>query len=143
MTRHVSTDIEQDDQSVYDFVFIGIFSLLRLPVVVLTLLIVFHRSATDGPSGGSKLALVLGTILNSVLAVPPSWWANLSVNVDCVGMFSVVDIVQLLHILSLFFYFAFLRTEYKRNMEVRATPLPRPRTPHTHAPADRSASGRR
>eukprot|EP01102_Stenamoeba_stenopodia_P001450 TRINITY_DN11257_c0_g1_i1.p1 TRINITY_DN11257_c0_g1~~TRINITY_DN11257_c0_g1_i1.p1 ORF type:complete len:322 (-),score=56.06 TRINITY_DN11257_c0_g1_i1:130-1095(-) len=104
------------------YVLMGVWALVEAPAVLLTAIIVFQKSASDGPSLKSKLLLVVGELLNFANDLPLPLWTELLARADakdeCVFVIaSWVDLVHLLYIGSLICFFFFVRFEYLRNME--------------------------
>ena len=115
LTPHRSTSTSE----VTYWLFISGCVLLRLPPLTLTLVIISRHSVSDGPTAASKRLLFFGTLLNTVMILPPSIWAYY-IGGDCVLVIgSVVDLMQWVYVGSMVLYFVFLRAEYMRNMEVR------------------------
>jgi len=115
--------IIKSDNVIYEILFLVAFCLQRFPVIVLVFLICIGRwnslstGNADGPTRRSKIYLATAVILNSAGDLPLTIW-NAAFPVGCVFVVaSWVDMVHLFYIVSLLFFFLFLRSEYLRNME--------------------------
>lgn len=96
--------------------FLTAFGLQRLPILVLAVLIA-GQGQKDGPTKISKLLLCIGVVLNVVNDLPLSVWAQFLPPKCFFGIFSAVDILHSAYLVSLVFFFLFIRSEYHRNME--------------------------
>eukprot|EP01112_Ceratiomyxa_fruticulosa_P000759 TRINITY_DN1068_c0_g1_i2.p1 TRINITY_DN1068_c0_g1~~TRINITY_DN1068_c0_g1_i2.p1 ORF type:complete len:316 (-),score=34.49 TRINITY_DN1068_c0_g1_i2:94-1041(-) len=106
-----------DKNNVYTYLFVVSFILQRLPVVVLVMMIVFHRNNNDGPTKKSKALLFIGALLNISNDLPIATWSSV-LRYDCIFKFaSGVDLMLVINLVSLLFFFLFLRSEYIRNRE--------------------------
>jgi hypothetical protein len=108
---------------------VSTFALLRLPVVVLTVLIYATQSFSDGPALGTRRWLMLATLLNLAMVLPPTVWASLLPSTCVIYIASVPDLLLWAYAASLGVYFMVVRAEFKRNMEVRPTRM-------RHSPSD-------
>eukprot|EP00761_Pharyngomonas_kirbyi_P009521 gb/GECH01009537.1/.p1 GENE.gb/GECH01009537.1/~~gb/GECH01009537.1/.p1 ORF type:complete len:172 (+),score=19.10 gb/GECH01009537.1/:1-516(+) len=96
--------------------------LQRVPIVVLTLFIVFwvNRSLVVGPKLFQRILLFIATFINMPFDVPLSLWRDMDQATSEQCMFyigSVVDAILTLYTISLVLYFIFLRSEFRRNAE--------------------------
>jgi len=113
--------IMKSDNKVFDILFLCAFALQRVPVIILVFLICIGRqtsvSSADGPTRQSKGYLATAALLNITADLPLTIW-NSAFPDGCVFVIaSWVDLVHLSYIVSLLFFFLFLRSEYLRNME--------------------------
>jgi len=69
--------LSTDNEETGYYVLIGIWALIEAPAVVLTAIIVFQKSASDGPSIKSKILLVAGELLNFANDLPLPLWTEL------------------------------------------------------------------
>lgn len=99
-----------------DYLFIAAFAAQRIPIVGLVLVIVSNRQS-DGPTWESKVFLSIAAGLNVLGDIPLVVWSRILPNNCVFAVASLVDLVHILFILSLVFFFLFLTREYRRNME--------------------------
>lgn len=131
-------NIESDGEP-YKWIFLGSFVVQRLPAIVLAVFIISQPTqrggadsvisgdalsaddsilgTNDGPSLKAKVFLGIATGLTIFGDIPLAVWA-LFIPSNCVlYIFAGVDIVHIVYVVGLIFYFLFLRCEYLRNME--------------------------
>lgn len=112
---------------IYLYIFLSIYCLQRVPIVILTFIIVFNINE-EGPKWGTKLLLVFGVFLSLLNEVPETilshffnvWdgWKYKGHNAEqcfIFGWFSGVDIIHFCYILAQVFFFIFLIIEFQRN----------------------------
>jgi hypothetical protein len=134
MTRTCTARDEVVAVEVFPWVFVGLFLLQRIPPLVLTGMIIFcppappdqalaNGTVTEdylppgGPSTKAKVLLGLATLFSVSGDVPLSLWKDAFGDSCVFWIGSGVDLVHLLYVIGLILYFAFLRSEYLRNME--------------------------
>lgn len=97
-----------------------------LPIIILTFFITFYPTVNDGPSKLARYLVLLGTVFFCCVFAPTSILTDWFIRTPCEGTCpsncpfyfgSWVDFLQWVKIISLGFYFFFVRSEYKRNME--------------------------
>ena len=122
------------------WVFLAFFLLQRIPVIFLTIVIIFakpqvqgailhpsssgtvtepavNNNTSEGPTKKAKVLLALATIVSISGDVPLSLWAA-AFGTDCIFWIgNGVDLLHIFYVTGLILYFAFLRSEYLRNME--------------------------
>jgi len=113
--------------------FLSVFLIQRVPPLLLAVMIIFFpkapergavngtvadgHQAPEGPSRKAKALLGLGTLFSVSGYVPLSLWTR-ATGTECVfWVASVVDLLHIFYVTGLILYFAFLRSEYLRNME--------------------------
>jgi len=114
--------IMKSDDKVYEYLFLAAFALQRIPVIVLVFLICIGRANSglqsgDGPTRQSRVYLGIAAFLNIAGDLPLTIWNSIFADGCVFVVASWVDFVHLLYIVSLVFFFLFLRSEYLRNME--------------------------
>jgi len=110
--------IMKSDDQLYEILFLCAFAVQRIPIIVLVLMIIYGRnSSTDGPTKQSKVYLVAAAVLNVVGDLPLTIWSAMLPGGCVFVIASWVDIVHIFYLISLVFFFLFLRSEYLRNME--------------------------
>jgi len=98
----------------FEFVFLGAFIVQRLPVLLLVAVIVLQSL---GPTKWSKCYLCLAAVLNIVGDLPENIWANILPG-SCIFIVAIwIDFIDTVYLISLLFFFLFIRSEYMRNME--------------------------
>jgi len=114
-----------NESEVFYWLYISAFILQLIPIIVLTFFIVFYPAANDGPSKLARYILLIGTLFFISVFAPTSiltdWFLGGPCSTDCQAcpfyIGSWVDFLQWVKIISLLFYFFFIRSEYRRNME--------------------------
>ena len=129
----------------YYYVFVGAFGLQRIPIIVLTFVVIFYSrdrkpknltntaqreqiqvaeddgeaipNTDDGPSTRSRILLLVATIFNACGDLPLEVWADVLPKNCTLNVASLPDLVLFLYIFSLLFFFFFLRAEYIRKKE--------------------------
>ena len=124
----------------YYFLFIALFLLQRAPVVILMFVIILYKETKptnvnqfeeyeeeeneehlpnmdDGPNGRAKLFLIFATIFNVCGDFPLEVWSDLLPTGCPLYFASYVDLFLFFYIVSLVFFFLFLRAEYERKKE--------------------------
>jgi len=106
-----------DIHDIFNWLFLSSYVLQRIPIIILVLLIITTRSTNDGPTTQSKIFLGLAAGFNLVNDLPLTMWARFLPETCIFVIASYVDLIHLLYLFSLIFFFLFLRSEYLRNME--------------------------
>lgn len=114
--------IMKSDNRVYEYLFLTAFALQRIPIVLLVFLICIGRGSSgmqsgDGPTQRSKIYLAIATFINVTCDLPLTIWNSVFPDGCVFVIASWIDLVHILYIVSLLFFFLFLRSEYLRNME--------------------------
>lgn len=94
----------------------------RVPSVGLVLIVLSYKMEV-GPTRASKITLFIGMLLNFIGDLPVHFWivkvfGYIPHDWQCiVWLGSGVDLILILNIVSLVFFFAFMRSEFLRNQE--------------------------
>lgn len=105
-------------KEVFVLVFVGSYGAQRLPVFVLSLIIVAHRNGNEGPTRQSKIYLFFAALFHLTNELPVFFWAQILPGTCIIwGGISWIDLLIIFNYVSLVLFFLFLRTEYLRNME--------------------------
>jgi len=114
----LALDIIYDQNHLYFDLFVTFFIVQRIPVFVLTGIILLSRHAQDGPTWKTKICLFIGCLLGVADDIPTEGWAAMA-NLDSCALYimSGADVILIVCILSNVFFFIFARAEFRRNKE--------------------------
>lgn len=105
-------------EQLFTLIFVGCYALQRIPIFILSMVIVAHRNGNEGPTRQSKVYLFFACVFHLVNELPVFFFAQLLPG-GCIiaESLSWIDIIIIINFISLVLFFLFLRTEYLRNME--------------------------
>jgi len=109
---------EQKINPIFIFIFVCTYIVQRIPILVLSFIIVTNRNGNEGPTRQSKAYLLFSCLLHLSNDLPVFFWAQILPN-QCIIMnsLSYIDVLTIINFTSLVLFFLFLRSEYLRNME--------------------------
>ena len=123
----LSFSCSRHQEVVFYWLYISAYIVQLIPVIVLTFFITFSPTVNDGPSKLARYILLIGTLFFCSVFAPTSimtdWFVRQPCEAPCSAVCpfyigSWVDFLQWVKTISLILYFLFIRSEYKRNMEV-------------------------
>lgn len=105
-------------QSLFILVFVGTYVAGRIPILILSFIIVAHRNGNEGPTRQSKVYLFFAAVFHVSSDLPIFFW-NQILPTGCIifNAMSYIDLLTIANYIALIFFFLFLRSEYLRNME--------------------------
>lgn len=110
-------DKDDKNHSLFTLIFVGSYAVQRIPIFVLSLVIVAHRNGNEGPTKQSKVYLFFAAVFHLVNELPVFFLSQVLPFVCLGNALSWIDILIILNYISLLLFFLFLRSEYLRNME--------------------------
>lgn len=110
-------DKDDKNHSLFTLIFVGSYAVQRIPIFVLSLVIVAHRNGNEGPTKQSKVYLFFAAVFHLVNELPVFFLSQVLPFVCLGNALSWIDILIILNYVSLLLFFLFLRSEYLRNME--------------------------
>jgi len=103
--------------NIAEAIFMGFYFVQQIPSFVLIIMIIVKKNASStGPKVLSKVFLGLGALLGLVGEIPLRIWAGILPDTCVFVIGSWVDLIHLIYAASIFFFFLFIRSEYKRNI---------------------------
>jgi len=109
-----------EQESTYFTFFLVVFSIQRLPVLILAIIIVFHfpERKIEGPKNISRFIMLIASILDTINNIPVTLWAEALHDNTCLfHLFGKVDLIHVIFVLAQILFFIFLRSEFIRNKE--------------------------
>jgi hypothetical protein len=114
----LSLKLAMEGHSLFLFLFLASFFLLKAPSLFLASRIVLSRASHhQGPTHTSRLFLALAVCLNLASDMPLEIWTTILPDNCAFGFASWVDFVLLLYVASLPWFFVFARNEFLRTRE--------------------------
>jgi len=112
--------IQTPNPNIFVIAFIVIFSIQRVPYILILIFIIFGGKKDNGPNLLSKLILGVGALINVLNDLPITMWAELFQIKQCTFHFaSSIDLLNVLYLIGQFLFYGFIVREYNRNkMEI-------------------------